>query len=206
MNTVKIIFEGFILALGLIVPLGIQNLFVFNQGAIQKSFVRVLPVIITTSICDTLLIVLGVLGLSIVLVTNQWLISSVFLVGFLFLMYMGWVNWKAKPVNIEIDKNNYKVLSVKKQVLFATSVSLLNPHAYLDTIAVIGTNSLYYQGLNKVVFTLSSISVSWIWFLGLALAGKFSVEIDKSGKFSCLINKGAAIIIWITGISLLWRI
>ena len=38
------LFHGVILALGLILPLGVQNVFVFNQGATHKKFRNALPV------------------------------------------------------------------------------------------------------------------------------------------------------------------
>ena len=41
------------LLLGLILPLGAQNVFVFNQGANQKKISKALPVIITAGLCDT---------------------------------------------------------------------------------------------------------------------------------------------------------
>lgn len=88
-------------------------------------------------------------------------------------------------------------LSSKKQILFALSVSLLNPHAILDTIGVIGTSSLSYTGVDKVVFAGATILVSWIWFFGLAVAGKTVGQIDASGKIMRIINKISAIIIWI---------
>ncbi|GED02227.1 hypothetical protein BAT02nite_18710 [Bacillus atrophaeus] len=53
--------------------------------------------------------------------------------GFLFLAYMGWVTWHSRPNPDETQKN---VFSAKKQA----AVSLLNPHAILDTAGVIGTN------------------------------------------------------------------
>lgn len=54
--------HGLLLALGLILPLGAQNVFVFNQGANQKKISKALPVIITTGLCDTFLIVIAILG------------------------------------------------------------------------------------------------------------------------------------------------
>ena len=54
--------HGFLLALGLILPLGAQNVFVFNQGANHKSIYKTLPVIITAGLCDTFLIVLAEIG------------------------------------------------------------------------------------------------------------------------------------------------
>ena len=62
------IIHGIILAFGLIIPLGVQNVFVFNQGASQPNIWRA-PVVLTASICDTLLILIAVQGVSLVLLT-----------------------------------------------------------------------------------------------------------------------------------------
>lgn len=51
--------HGLFLALGLILPLGAQNVFVFNQGANQKQLIKTIPVIIAAGLCDTLLIEIG---------------------------------------------------------------------------------------------------------------------------------------------------
>ncbi|MCJ8008590.1 LysE/ArgO family amino acid transporter [Lederbergia wuyishanensis] len=187
------IFHGIALALGLILPLGAQNVFVFNQGAAQPTFRRVLPVVLTASLCDSFLILFAVLGVSVVVLTLPILQTAFFVVGFLFLLYMGWVIWKSKPTKMNKED---RALSPKKQIMFAMSVSLLNPHAILDTIGVIGTNSLSYIGLEKVAFTLSTIIVSWLWFFGLAVAGKRLGDIDSEGKFINTINKISAILIW----------
>ncbi|TMZ55245.1 amino acid transporter, partial [Klebsiella pneumoniae] len=56
--------HGIVLAFGLILPLGTQNVFVFNQGASQPKFRGAVPVILTASLCDTLLILLAVVGVS----------------------------------------------------------------------------------------------------------------------------------------------
>jgi L-lysine exporter family protein LysE/ArgO len=61
--------HGFILALGLILPLGAQNVFVFQQGAAQPRFLRALPAALTAAVCDTALILLAVLGVSVVVFT-----------------------------------------------------------------------------------------------------------------------------------------
>ncbi|MBS4196759.1 LysE/ArgO family amino acid transporter [Lederbergia citri] len=187
------IFHGILLAFGLILPLGAQNVFVFNQGASQRNFRGVLPVVLTASICDTFLIVFAVLGVSVVVLTIPILQKVFFVVGFLFLVYMGWVIWKSKPTKMSRKE---KALLPKKQFMFAMSVSLLNPHAILDTIGVIGTNSLSYSGLNKIFFTVSTILVSWLWFFGLALAGKKIGDIDAEGKMINTINKISAFLIW----------
>jgi L-lysine exporter family protein LysE/ArgO len=169
--------HGLILAFGLILPLGVQNVFVFNQGAVQPKFTRALPVVLTASICDTLLISLAVLGVSVVVLGQAWIKLSLLGVGIIFIIYMGYVTWKMKPAH---NSETVELIATKKQIVFAASVSLLNPHAILDTIGVIGTSSLTYTGSEKLAFTLSCIAVSWLWFFSLALIGRQAGKLDKS--------------------------
>ncbi|HDX9610761.1 TPA: amino acid transporter [Bacillus toyonensis] len=187
------IIHGIILAFGLIIPLGVQNVFVFNQGASQPNIWRAAPVVLTASLCDTLLILIAVQGVSLVLLTFSWLTTTLYTIGFIFLIYMGFVIWRSKPSK---DVKKEKSMPLKKQIIFAVSVSLLNPHAILDTIGVIGTNSIQYIGSEKWAFTSATIIISWIWFISLALAGKFLKRLDSTGKAIVLLNKFSGLIIW----------
>jgi len=187
------IVHGIILAFGLIVPLGAQNVFVFNQGALQPTFARALPVVVTAGICDTILIVAAVSGVSLLVLTFAWLETIIFSIGIIFLLYIGVVLWKSDARSMKVDGQQF---SAKKQIIFAASVSLLNPHAILDTIGVIGSSSLNYAGDIRVAFTLTTIIVSWLWFLGLAIAGRYFGKLDSSGKLMALLNKGSALVVW----------
>jgi L-lysine exporter family protein LysE/ArgO len=190
---VEAILHGVILAFGLIIPLGAQNVFVFNQGATQPTLLRALPVVFTASICDTLLILLAVLGVSLLVLSIPGLQLTLFSIGFFFLLYMGWSVWKSTPSSSQATE---QALSAKRQISFAASVSLLNPHAIMDTIGVIGTSSLNYEGWEKGLFTASCIIVSWLWFFGLALAGRWVKTIDPSGFWMRRLNQVSAFIIW----------
>lgn len=185
------ILHGFLLALGLILPLGAQNIFVFNQGANQKRFIHTLPVIITAGLCDTFLITLAVLGVSLIVISLPILQIIMDSIGLLFLIYIAWSLWHEKPSTVK----TYESMSAKKQISFALSVSLLNPHAIMDTIMVIGTNASMYYGIEKISFTIATISVSWIWFCLLAILGKLLGSFDKSGKLIFWINKLSSLII-----------
>ncbi|WP_139492382.1 LysE/ArgO family amino acid transporter [Brevibacillus dissolubilis] len=193
--------HGVLLAFGLILPLGVQNVFVFNQGALQKTFSRALPVILTASLCDTLLISLAVLGVSVVVLSVAWLKTLLIVGGVIFLFYMGWNTWKA-PVN-NGENGEGTSFSPRKQIAYAASVSLLNPHAILDTIGVIGTSSLAYTGSVKLAFALACILISWLWFIGLALAGRLTGKLDKSGHFLYVLNKISALVMWAAAIYLI---
>ncbi|MBS4214592.1 LysE/ArgO family amino acid transporter [Neobacillus rhizophilus] len=194
--------HGFILAIGLILPLGVQNVFIFNQGALQPRYMNVLPVVITASLCDTLLISISVLGVSLLILSSFWMKVILITGGVIFLVYMGWTTWNSKP-NSQRNSEEIK-FSLKKQVLFAASVSLLNPHAIMDTVGVIGTSSLQYQGEEKIIFTVTCIMVSWIWFIGLSMVGRIIGKIDKSGNFLSILNKISALIMWAAAVYLVF--
>lgn len=196
---INAVIHGVILAFGLILPLGVQNVFVFNQGATQKEFNKTLPVIITASICDSILISLAVLGVSVIVLGIYWVKLLLLVVGIIFLFYMGFMTWKSKPATYSTAD---KALSPKKQIAFAASVSLLNPHAIMDTIGVIGTSSLTYTSIGKVAFTIACIATSWIWFFTLALVGRQVGRLNHSGSFITILNKVSALIMWATAIYL----
>lgn len=186
--------HGAALAFGLILPLGVQNVFIFNQGATQKKFRRTLPVIITAGVCDTLLILLAVTGISILVFSLAWLKNLIFIVGFVFLIYMGWTIFKSSTQ--QDNEQGREFLSAKQQITFAASVSLLNPHAIIDIIGVIGPNSLAYQGTELIIFTAACAGISWLWFFGLAIAGRTLGLVDTSGKLIKRFNQLSAFIIW----------
>lgn len=188
------ILHGILLAFGLILPLGVQNVFIFSQGASQPSLLKAFPAAITAALCDTLLIVLAVFGLSIIVLQLEGLRLGLMIVGIIFLLYMGYSIWKSKPASLETGKS----LKPKKQIVFAMSVSLLNPHAILDTIGVIGTSALKYVGTEQLLFTAACIIVSWCWFFGLTVAGATIKKLDGTGKLMTIFNKCSAVFIWCT--------
>lgn len=198
------VLHGVILSLGLILPLGVQNLFVFSQGAYHKRFWRAAPVVITAALCDTLLIGLSVAGVSVVVLAHLWLRIILMGAGALFLLYMGWSTWTSASAGSSIkDMEGY---TVKRQIAFAASVSLLNPHAIMDTMGVIGTSSLQYAGHSRLMFALSCIAVSWFWFAALAVAGRLLGKLDSSGRGLRLINKLSALFIWVVASGLLYSV
>ena len=104
------IVHGVLLALGLILPLGAQNVFVFNQGANQKKFTKVLPVIIMdyaihfNNNCSF----------------RRFIDFNVFTyvaISYIYyrpyvLLYMAWSLWNEKPNNLE----NHDSMSAKSKL------------------------------------------------------------------------------------------
>jgi len=193
------ILHGIILAFGLILPLGVQNVFIFSQGVMQPSVTKAMPAMITAAICDTLLILLAGLGLSIIVLQFEAIRFMLLIGGILFLIYIGFVIWRSDAATFE-DK---EALPMKKQIIFALSVSLLNPHAILDTVGVIGTNAVKYNGQEQWYFLCACILVSWLWFFSLMLAGATLKKMHISPSIFSVFNKISALFIWGTAFYLL---
>lgn len=187
-----IILHGVILAFGLILPLGVQNVFIFTQGATQPTPMRALPATITAAICDTLLILLSVFGLSLLIIQMEGLRTVLMVAGILFLLYMSITIWRSSPTAASEEV----ALSMNKQIIFACSVSLLNPHALFDIVGVIGTSSLKYNGYELVLFTASCITVSWVWFFGLMYVGSRIKHFGNRTTIMTIFNKSSALFIF----------
>jgi L-lysine exporter family protein LysE/ArgO len=198
------ILHGFLLSLGLILPLGVQNTFVFTQGALQPRLQAALPVAVTAALCDTLLILLAVSGVSLAVMAFPWLHGAISWTGVAFLGYMGWATWRtpvsAEPAAVQHD------WPFRRQVLFAVSVSLLNPHAILDTVGVIGPSSLPYTGAPLVAYTATCVLVSWLWFFSLAGAGRLVGAAGSRGGWHRWLSRISAFVMWSVGVQLLWRL
>lgn len=186
--------HGFLLALSLILPLGAQNIFIFIQGVHSKTLIGTLPAIVTAALSDTFLIVIAVEGVSLIILHYPFLKNMLLLAGSVFLIVIGSKIWTSAS---RIGNDHVLLLPAGKQILYAASVSLFNPHAILDTVGVIGTNALNYAGWDKWAFALACVLVSWIWFFSLALAGKLLGQTSFLNKSLFVVNKLSAIMIWL---------
>ena len=198
MRSLESILHGLILAFGLILPLGVQNIFIFTQGATQPSLGRALPAMVTAALCDTVLILLAVFGLSLLMMQVEGLRTGLMVAGIVFLFYMSVAVWRSSPAGV----GESKPLPIRKQILFACSVSFLNPQSFIDIVGVIGTSALIYSGFELILFTSACIAVSWIWFFGLMFAGARMKKLTHQALIMSLLNKGSAIFIFATAVYL----
>lgn len=189
--------HGYLLAFGLILPLGPQNAFILNQGARRPPWRETLPVVLAASLCDTFLILLAVFGVSVVVLTVPWFKTALIVVGACFLLYIAWLNWRSAADPAPADGAARQ--SLHQQLAFAAAVSLLNPHAILDTIGVIGTSALAYAGDEKLVFGAGCILNSWLWFAGLSLAGRLFGRIPNLQGW---LSRGSAVIMLLSAVYL----
>ncbi|MFM8453836.1 MAG: LysE/ArgO family amino acid transporter [Gammaproteobacteria bacterium] len=195
----KPVFEGILLALGLIIPLGTQNVFVLNNGILSKHFFSTLPVVITAILCDFLLVLMSILGLSLVIQQSDIAKIVIMSLGVIFLMRFGYISWCSSGLENNSEKSVY-ANSLLRQIIYTCSVSILNPHAILDVFFVIGPASLQFYGFEKVLFLTGCFIVEVLWFSGLSFFGvsirDFSQNLNYRKKVMKFSQKISAIIVF----------
>jgi L-lysine exporter family protein LysE/ArgO len=159
-------FTGLTFGLGLIIPIGAQNIFVFSQG-LAVGMPKALWSVLAAACCDTVLIVAGAAGASSLLSHVPGLQAGLLAGGTAFLLYLGIKSLRAKVC--PDDPTGIPVTSAKQVLSRTVSASLFNPHAIVDTIGVLGAAIATQSVTGRTAFAAGTISASWLWFLLLAI-------------------------------------
>ncbi|MGW2564263.1 LysE/ArgO family amino acid transporter [Streptomyces sp. NPDC001514] len=153
--------SGLVLGLGLIMPIGAQNLFIIQQG-ISLGYPRFLHATLATTCCDALMIAVGALGLGAVFQNNDTLRTVLLVAGSGYLLYLAVQGLRASAEHLEDTGSS--VSGPRATVVRAAGVSLLNPHAVLDTVGVLGAVAATHSGLGRLAFALGAVLASLLWF------------------------------------------
>lgn len=163
----SVFFQGFLLQASLILALGAQNIFVLNSGLRRQRHILVAFV---SSVCDTVLVFVGVLGVATFFVQFPYLKIGLGAVGVGFLLYYGLLKLKEAKDGIEFAQSFQQATTIKQTVLTSIGFSLLNPHVYLDTVVLIGGySSKFGQLFERFYFGAGASTFSAVWFFGLAI-------------------------------------
>lgn len=177
---VTVFIQGFLLQASLILALGAQNIFVLNSGLRRK---RHLLVAFVSSLCDSLLIFVGVLGVATIFVQIPLLKIALGVVGVTFLFVYGVLKLKEAKNSVEIERDSVVASSTKQVIFTSLGFSLLNPHVYLDTVVLVGGYSSQYTFLmERFYFGAGAASFSILWFYGLALLASSASRILNNQK------------------------
>lgn len=192
--------QGFTLTLSMIVPIGTQNSMLLTQG-INKNHHKMTAFLFM--LYDAILITLGVLGGSLILSSNDTLFNLLTWGGILFLTGYGLLSVKSAFNQMNDNATELiKKKSVKVVILTSLAVTFLNPHAYIDTVMVIGSVGGQHTGEAKVFFLIGAVLGSVVWFSCLATgAAKLSAQLSNP-KVKRVIDLAIAAIMWFIAWSL----
>nr|BDT29257.1 LysE family transporter [Bacteriovorax sp. HI3] len=193
--------EGFILQASLIVALGSQNLYVIEMGVKRQYHYLVATI---CAVCDFVLIMLGVLGISALLSRVTELKIAIGLIGVGFLLYYSILKIKeAWSGGLIIKADKTELPSKKKVILMALGFTLLNPHVYMDTFFLIGGYSSKFNAeMQKILFGTGAGTFSIIWFFFLSIFSSFFSNQLKKEKFARGLALISGIILGILGLKL----
>lgn len=180
----EVLLKGMAISGGLIVAIGSQNVFVMKQGLMNR---HIFMVVFTCFLCDVLLMSAGIMGLGSVIKSSKIATLILALLGGLFLLYYSaraFISAVKGSKTLEVDnfKSDFKSdsksdsksdLNGFKSTLLATlTVTLINPHVYLDTVVVVGGIAGTLPLNQKLEFLAGAALVSGIWFFTLGYGAR----------------------------------
>lgn len=166
---VTALLKGFGMGAGLIVAIGAQNAFVLS------SALRNQHVFIVAALCiliDAVLIVAGIWGLGALIQQSPALLQVATWGGALFLFVYGCLAFRRALHPSQLSANSSTVTTVQSAVLTTLTLSLLNPHVYLDTVILLGSIGGQLPKPQPTWFALGAVLASLSWFSVLAWGGR----------------------------------
>jgi len=188
---------GFSLSFSLILAIGSQNAFVLRQAILRQ---HIGALVLFCAVSDALLIIAGVAGLSLLIADFVDQIAP-WLFGGAAIWLAGYGVWRVR----DAFGNQALTMGDRPSASLAVAAVLTfgNPHVYLDTVVLIGTVSLQFDGAAKIAFTAGAITASLVFFSALGYGGYLlSGYMQRPGSWR-LLNAGIALIMFLLAAAML---
>ena len=191
--------SGFSLCGSLIVAIGAQNAFVLNQG-IRRN--RPLLIALFCIASDALLIGIGVAGVGQVFAANPLWIRWATWLGAVSLFIYGGLSLRSAFTNQSLVAEGPEYSALKPLLATAFAVTYLNPHAYLDTVVLMGGLSSRFAAPDRLFFWAGAVTASSLWFLGLSLGGRVLAPLFEKNVAWRILDSGICLVMWAIAFSL----
>lgn len=162
--------KGLATSAGLIVAIGAQNAFLLTQS-LKRQFHW--PIALLCILFDALMISAGVAGLGVLISQSPLLLEVARWGGALFLLWFGYGAARRALSRNSLSTGGRGVLNLRSALLTTTAVTLLNPHAWIDTVVLLGSIGGQYQADLRIWFAVGAITFSAIWFLSLCIGARW---------------------------------
>ena len=191
-------FQGFLMGLAYVAPIGVQNLFVINSAITQKRS-KALLIALIVIFFDISLAFACFFGIGLLIDKLEWLKLAILLIGSLIIIYIGQGLLRSKS---SLKENNETNVSLTKVITTACVVTWFNPQAIIDGTMMLGAFRVSLPSNISTYFILGVTSASFTWFIGITLfVSLFSHKFND--KILRIINIICGIIIIFYGIKLL---
>lgn len=191
---------GFATGFALILAIGAQNAFVLRQGLL-KAHVFWLCLLCAAS--DAVLITIGVLGFGAIVDLFPNLPVIMTLGGAAFLIVYGalrlWAAWQGDyTMQLAGDR-----AGLWPTLATAAAFTWLNPHVYLDTLALIGAISTDYEVPFRYVFGAGAVTASFVFFFSLGYGARLLGPIMQSARAWRRLDVIIGLVMWALAAKLL---
>ena len=190
---------GFGLGFSLILAIGAQNAFVLRQGLRGE---HVFAVCLICAVSDAMLIAAGVAGFGALAAAFPWVESVMRYGGAGFLIIYGglafrsaWRGSSALKAADTVQNGLAATLAV------ALALTWLNPHVYLDTLALVGSISAQYP--DRGMFAAGAISASFVFFFALGYGARSLQPLFARPRAWTVLDLSIGAIMWMIALRLI---
>lgn len=197
----SVFFSGFLLSAGLIMAIGAQNAYVLRQG-LRREHVGV--AVLAAAVCDAILIMIGVGGFGAIIAANPDWMAVARYGGAAFLLWFGAraMRHAIRGQAMHIDRHG-SGLTRRQVLLAALAFSILNPHAWLDTVVLIGSVGSQQAEDVRLIFGAGAVTASFVWFAALGYGARVLVPLFEQPVAWRVLDAVVALILWSIAVVLL---
>lgn len=200
----KYLFQGFILGLAYVAPIGLQNLFVINT-ALTKKLKRALMTALVVIFFDVTLAFASFYGVGALMEKSKILQLAILLIGGLIVIYIGFGLIKdTLNKNVSMKGNTDVDIPFSKVITSACVVTWFNPQAIIDGSMMLGAfrASLPIQETTKFILGVTGASATWFLSITILISLFHNLFNDKVLR---VINGICGLVIIIYGVKLLYN-
>lgn len=193
-------FQGLVIGLAYVAPIGMQNLFVINSALAQPRRRALLTAAIVT-LFDISLAFACYFGIGALVERFVWIQRVVLLAGGGIVIWIGVGLLREKP---SLDRTVDMGIPLPQIAAKAFVVTWINPQALIDGTMLFGSFRINNPGMAGIQLILGSATASFLWFFGITiLISCFSARFND--KLLRVINVVCGGIIILYGGKLLWQ-
>lgn len=158
-------FQGLVIGLAYVAPIGMQNLFVINSALAQPRRRALLTALIVT-LFDISLAFACYFGIGALVERFVWLQLIVLLVGSFIVIWIGIGLLREKP---SLDRSVDTSIPLSRIAVKSFVVTWINPQALIDGTMLYGSFRISNPGATGTQVVLGAATASFLWFFGITI-------------------------------------
>jgi L-lysine exporter family protein LysE/ArgO len=193
----KYCFQGFLLGLAYVAPIGMQNIYVINT-ALSKNKLRAYQVAFITIFFDISLALTCFFGMGALMEKSEGIKATTLLIGCITVVYIG---IQLMRTNTDLEKEADVNKPLREVIITCFMLTWINPQAIIDGSLLLGGFRVSLTQEASQLFIIGVCLASFLWFTSIAaIISNFKQSFNR--KVLRLINIICGVIIIYYGLKL----